>query len=944
MRDQAFSFGPFKFIPSQQLLLEGDRPLHVGSRALTILQVLAERAGDVVEKGELARLVWPSVFVDEANIRVHIAALRRALGDGRKGARYIINVPGRGYIFTAPVSRLEEASQPARTGERDAHLRSPLPNSFVRLVGRDDTVAKLKHELAKDRMVTIVGPGGIGKTSLALATTQSWAGEFDSDVYFADLALTDNPNSVFATVASATSTRTTHEDIVEAVLHELHDRDVLIILDNCEHVIDATASLCEALLARTKGVRLLATSREALRIRGERIHRLAPLPAPAADKTMTAAEALAFPAVQLFVERAMANVDTFDLRDEDVPSVASICRRLDGIPLAIEFAAARVDLLDVQTIDRGLDDRFAMLTKGRRNAMPRHQTLYSVIEWSCSHLSADRKAVLRRLSVFAGSFGVDDAVDIVSGDGVLRHTVLESLSDLVAKSLLVADVSGHAVSYRLLETTRAYAHTKLSEAGELEAARRRHAQRLLKVCETAINTEDGERSRQRAMPDVRAALDWALVRGGDVALGLDLASAATPVFLQLSLLREHRKYLELALAHISSAIDAKSITDKALRSEMELRIAVAWALYYTDGPDPAIDDHLLKARSIAQKIDDRIQELRILWIRFGIAGNAGNYRQELTYAREFSTVAHASADPMPKLRSFRFIGRGLGDLGQYMLAQEHIDLGLRSTRDAMSQSTPIAYEIDHWVASHAVRARILWLRGCPDDAKTEAEECISDALQLGHDQSTCWALAFNLCPVAIWRGDFDSFERFVGILLERSQKVFAHYHEWGLLYRQLFNKLRIGPASRSGNQVLVKCKIPAQADLFATFTNDVPELDVLARAREDEDVWCAPEVLRVWAQSVIADGRQDEQADAELALVRSLGIARRQGAKAWELRTATTMASFYQASGRLDEALATLEPTLSHFSQGLETRDVQAAIKALSELHASQATSSKRRA
>jgi predicted ATPase/DNA-binding winged helix-turn-helix (wHTH) protein len=468
MRDQAIGFGPFRLIPSQQLLLERDRPIHLGNRALTILQILIERAGETVEKRELARLVWPNTFVEEANIRVHIAALRRALGDGQNGVRYIVNVPGRGYSFTADISRLTEASKPDRRLEPQSPSPSTLPNLITRLIGRSDAVTKLKSELSRERMVTVVGPGGIGKTSLALAAAPLWSSDSGYEVHFVDLALVTDPTGVPAAVASAISTSTIHADIVGAMLHALRYRRLLIILDNCEHVINATASLCETLLAGTKAVRFLATSREVLRIPGEWIHHLAPLPAPPVSENLSASEAMSYPAVQLFVERSMANNDAFEITDRNAPAIASICRRLDGIPLAIEFAAARVDHLDVRTIAQRLDDRFGLLTIGHRNALPRQQTQRAVIDWSYDLLPIDSKTVLRQLSVFAGSFGVDDAIEVVSGDDVAGGTVLESLSDLVAKSMVLADVSGDAVSYRLLETTQALAYEKLIEAGELE--------------------------------------------------------------------------------------------------------------------------------------------------------------------------------------------------------------------------------------------------------------------------------------------------------------------------------------------------------------------------------------------------------------------------------------------------------------------------------------------
>jgi len=932
MPDQAITFGPFRLIPSQRLLLEGSSPLHVGSRALTILQILVERAGKVVDKRELAKLVWPDTFVEETNIRVHVAALRRALGDGQNGARYIVNIPGRGYSFTAAVSLLSEPPKANRAIAPKTQTAPTLPNLITRLVGRADAVSKLKAEVTRDRMVTVAGPAGIGKTSLALAATQSWSSDSGYTAYFVDLAAVSDSGSVPAAVASAISASTIYEDTVGTMLRELQDRRLLIILDNCEHVIDATARLCEVLLAGTKHVRLVATSREPLRIAGEWIHRVAPLGLPPVGRDLTASEAMNFPSVQLFVERAMANVDTYEFRDQDAASVANICRRLDGIPLAIEFAAARVDLFDVPTIARRLDDRFALLTKGRRNALPRQQTLRAALDWSCGLLSPDEQIALRRLSVFSAYFGVDDAIEVISDDKLQKPAVLEILSDLVAKSVVVADVGGHAVTYRLLETTQVYAHEKLSEAGELEALRRRHAQRFLDLCRASSGIDDNQGYWRQAMIDVRAALDWALARGGDIALGVDLAATATPISLRLSLLREHRKYLELALAHIFAAADDNSRTETALRAEMELRSAAALALYFTEGPEPAVDEHLQNARRIAQKIGDKSHELRVLWMLFGIAGNTGNYRQALTYGETFATAAEDSADPMAELRSHRMMSRALGDLGQLALAQQQVELALQPAGEVIPQANLNAYEIDHWIASRAGYARILWLRGYPDDAKMEAEQCISDALRLGHEQSTCWALAFNVCPIAIWRGELAEASHFATLLREHSQSVFQHWHEWGLLYEKFLKELTSEPDRRNGSSLTnLKTTLPAQADLLATFDVNTAGPATLARAQADEDTWCAPEILRAWADRQVT-GNMTGRSGAEAALTHSLEIARRQGAKAWELRAATSLAFLLCESDRISQARDTLQSALSHFTQGRDTKDVQAAINLLSQL------------
>jgi hypothetical protein len=487
--------------------------------------------------------------------------------------------------------------------------------------------------------------------------------------------------------------------------------------------------------------------------------------------------------------------------------------------------------------------------------------------------------------------------------------------------------------YRLLDTTRTYGQDKLEECGEANPQRRRHAQRFLQVCLASTPEDQSQSSLRQATADIRAGLDWSLARGRDLTLGVDLASAATPVFLRLCLLREHKKYLDLALGYISASANTAPISEAALRSEMALRTAIALALNYTEGPETASEDDLLKARVIAQKTDDTAHELAVLWMLYGNAGNSGNYRKELAYAEMYDATARKSMDVMAEIQRHRILGRSLGDIGRHARARESLELALRTDRASTPRIALNAYEIDHWIAARASLARILWLQGFPDDAKSVAEQCVAEALQVGHEQSTCWAIAFNLCPVAIWRGDFGHAEMLVSLLLERSQIVFEHYHEWGLLYRQFLGGAisasdRVDAVSHSN----VKAKTPAQADLFATFDAAFVGPDTLARAQADEDIWCAPELLRACACRLASSGEKTDRDAAETTLLRSLGLAERHEAKAWELRTATSLASLYIRSGRSGEARTVLEPALEQFKQGHDTRDYQAAISVLSAL------------
>jgi DNA-binding winged helix-turn-helix (wHTH) protein len=385
-----FAFGPFRFFPARQLLSEGETPIRLGSRALEILAALVERPGQLVSRDELTARVWPNTVVEESNLKVNVAALRRALGEGRLGRQYIATVSGRGYRFVAPV----EFSAPALRSARAERARN-LPVPLTRTIGRADTIDALLEQLPRRRFVTIVGPGGIGKTTVALAMAEALIGAYEHGVGFADLAPVQDPHLVASAVASALGLTILSGDALPALIAYLRDRQTLVVLDSCEHVIDSAALLAEQIISGAPAVHILATSREPLRVKGEQVHRLSPLASPPTSSRLSAVDALTFPAIQLFVERAAESLEGFELSDADAPVVADICRKLEGIALVIELAATRVDTFGVRELSTLLRDRFRLLRQGRRTALARHRTLAAALDWSYNFLSADERVILR---------------------------------------------------------------------------------------------------------------------------------------------------------------------------------------------------------------------------------------------------------------------------------------------------------------------------------------------------------------------------------------------------------------------------------------------------------------------------------------------------------------------------------------------------------------------
>jgi len=479
-RPQAWQFGAFTLLPTQRLLLDGEGPVRVGGRALDLLIVLVEAAGKVVGRKELMASVWKKVVVDEGNLRVHVAALRRALGDDGNTHRYIVNVPGRGYSFVGDVS-LSAPASPTGTWPQPDVGRSHLPPLLANVVGRDDAIREVGSMVVEHRLVTVVGAGGVGKTTVALAAATKLATHYRDGARFVDLAPLTDPHHVASAWASAIgeSSRSVSNALDLGAL--LADRHILIVLDNCEHLVQAAATVAEAVLASAPGVHILATSREPIRATGEWVMRLASLELPPRLARLTAEQATAFAAVRLFIQRTVANSAKFSFTDDDVPHVIEICWRLDGIPLALELAAGCVAQMGLRGLSAALEDRFGVLTKGRRTALPRQQTLRAAVDWSYELLSEVQQMVLRRLSIFAGAFSFDSVVAVCEDD--LSAGICDAIDELVLKSLITVDTGTNIAPYRLLEVTRAYAQEKLKDAGELMAVSRRHAQHICSVFE-----------------------------------------------------------------------------------------------------------------------------------------------------------------------------------------------------------------------------------------------------------------------------------------------------------------------------------------------------------------------------------------------------------------------------------------------------------------------------
>ena len=898
--EPSIQIGPFTLYPGLHVLHRAGEPVRIGGRALSLLVALAENRGELVSKDALIARVWPETFVEEANLRVHIAALRKVLGDTADPPQYLANISGRGYRLIAASSREEN--------------RERRTSTLTRLIGRDKEVATLAERVTRRRLVTISGPGGIGKTSVASMVIGELHEAFQDGIVKVDLgAAAAEESSLPQAIAMALKVSTTAYDGPVALSAYLNDKNLLLVLDNCEHIIDAAAEMTEILLRQAPRLHILATSTEPMRAEGEWVFSLLPLEVPSEAENLPADEALKIPAVELFVERAAACSEAFRFADADVPLVTEICRRLDGNALAIEIAAASIEAFGLRDLAENLDDRFEILVRGRRTAAPRHQTLRNLLNWSHGTLTPSEKATLRRLSIFRGGFTLDAAREVAAIENSAL-TIVNDVASLVRKSLLSVKVDGALATYRLLDSTRAYAYEKALEAEELTVLNRRHADYF----EALLERADADWTRMpRAiwmenyslvLDDARAATDWAWTGEGDIGQALRLTALLLPLGYQFALVDELDERVGQALGRASEA------SPRQLLAEIRLNVAYSGLRQSRDIELLNKDAALEKAIALAKETGDPSLQAAPL-IKYATHElTLGRYAAGLAYAECASdSLAHTN-DHLAQLGADRVLAQATNMTGDH----ERAILYARRAIANPALNIPLSFgsmQVDRHASMRVVLARSLWMRGYARQAKSAALEALSWARKDG-PHAVALAFGFGACPVAIWSGFDEEAEGMTVELLEQAERfALPNWQLWGEIFNMVLARRRYDqPRS-------VPPAVSLQSDTLVTFDPNMLDEATMERARAGLAGWANPEILRAMALRALGSTRSDRMAAASVLLDRAMGQAAQQSALAWQLRIAITVAEMHRKDGKPTMVQQVLEPVYERLTEGHNTKD-----------------------
>jgi predicted ATPase/DNA-binding winged helix-turn-helix (wHTH) protein len=931
-RGKVLSFGPFELSIGSRLLTNGAKVVPLGARAMDLLIALVEQANKVVGRRTLIERVWPMRGAEQVSLRVHISALRKALDQSDPGRRYIANVPGRGYSFVVPVTSLSSPT----SGDLEPSSRSRLPARLMRMLGRRDALAAIQMKLIEQRFVTIVGPGGIGKTTLAVAAAHEMSAAFNGHIHFVDLGALGTASLVAPAVATALGVSVQTSNVVPAVIDRLRERPTLIVLDCCEHLIEGASAVAEELIRHVPTLHLLATSREAMRVEGEHVHELCALACPPEDGNMSAHDVLQYPAVQLLVDRVRAVRSDFELADADASIAAGICRRLDGIPLAIELAAGRVDIFGLSKTASLLDERLNLSWVGRRTALPRHQTLNAALEWSYDLLGEAEKRVLSRLSVFAGGFTFEAAVAVAADETIDEANVSDCVWELRSKSMIAAQ--GQEGRLRLLDTTRAFTLQRLAQSDEQNLFRCRHALYFTDLFRqgAAMDASGWSKALGIEVDNLRAALNWAFSAAGDTKIGVELTAASASTWMGMALLTECREWMTKAVGHLKGA-------NSGTRQEMVIQSALASSMMFTGGMTEESYATWAKTRLLAEGLGDIEHQLVSLLVLWAHKIRLPRYAEAIELAECCGEVAQKIGDRGAIAMANYMRGISCHHTGRLLEAENYLEMSLHRDDEASRQALIKRFGYDRKVDALMILSSVAWLRGSPDHARRLNQMSLAEARQLDHAVPLCVALAGTSFNAYLADTD-DRTEALANELVDHAGKYGVEsYHGFGLAMQAL-GRVRQGDTEAaaellySGLEKLSAARYGVfHPILQAEFARCVAvagrarqAMAVFERAKinlDDENQLHAPELLRIRGELALSSN--EGLAVCRAYFLRAIEMSDRQGSLSWTLRAATSLAIAETSLGRKEAAWRTLQATHAKFREGLETSDLRLAKQVL---------------